>query len=75
MDDNLAILLLMTMAIIAAVTVMAMSARTRARRAQIASEKQGGERLEQRIAVLERIATDPATRTAHEIEALRGPAN
>lgn len=29
-------------------------------------------RLEERIAVLERIATDPATRTAHEIEALRG---
>ncbi|MFT3978047.1 MAG: hypothetical protein QM688_13180 [Sphingomonas bacterium] len=29
-------------------------------------------RLEERIAVLERIATDPATRTAAEIEALRG---
>ena len=29
-------------------------------------------RLEARIAVLERIATDPATRTAAEIEALRG---
>ena len=28
-------------------------------------------RLEERIAVLERIATDPATRTAREIEALR----
>jgi cell division protein FtsB len=28
-------------------------------------------RLEQRMAVLERIATDPATRTAHEIEQLR----
>lgn len=28
-------------------------------------------RLEDRIAVLERIATDPATRTAREIEALR----
>jgi hypothetical protein len=28
-------------------------------------------RLEGRIAVLERIATDPATRTAHEIEQLR----
>ena len=28
-------------------------------------------RLEERIAVLERIATDPATRTAAEIEALR----
>lgn len=28
-------------------------------------------RLEERIGVLERIATDPAVRTAHEIEALR----
>jgi hypothetical protein len=28
-------------------------------------------RLEERIAVLERIATDPSTRTAREIEALR----
>lgn len=28
-------------------------------------------RLEERIAVLERIATDPATRTAREIEELR----
>ncbi|WP_085809523.1 hypothetical protein [Sphingomonas sp. TZW2008] len=28
-------------------------------------------RLEQRLSVLERIATDPATRTAHEIEQLR----
>ncbi len=28
-------------------------------------------RLEERLAVLERIATDPATRTAHEIEQLR----
>jgi hypothetical protein len=28
-------------------------------------------RLEERIAVLERIATDPATRVAHEIEQLR----
>jgi hypothetical protein len=29
------------------------------------------ERLEERIAVLERIATDPATRTAREIDELR----
>jgi hypothetical protein len=28
-------------------------------------------RLEERIAVLERIATDPAARTLHEIEQLR----
>ncbi|MFW2852376.1 hypothetical protein ACM61V_10665 [Sphingomonas sp. TX0543] len=32
-------------------------------------------RLEDRLAVLERIATDPATRTAAEIEALRDRAN
>ncbi|NIJ07471.1 hypothetical protein FHS31_001067 [Sphingomonas vulcanisoli] len=31
-------------------------------------------RLEERIAVLERIATDPAERVAREIEALRTPA-
>lgn len=30
-------------------------------------------RLEERLAVLERIATDPAERTAREIEALRSP--
>ncbi len=29
------------------------------------------DRLQERLAVLERIATDPATRTAEEIEALR----
>jgi hypothetical protein len=29
------------------------------------------ERLEERLAVLERIATDPAERTAREIEKLR----
>lgn len=32
-------------------------------------------RLEERIAVLERIVTDPAHRTAHEIEQLRDRAN
>ena len=32
-------------------------------------------RLEERIAVLERIATDPAERTAREIEQLRREAN
>jgi len=32
-------------------------------------------RLEERIAVLERIATDPAERTAREIEALRDDAS
>ena len=75
MDDNLAILLLMAMAMIAAITVMAMSARARARRALIEGEKQGGEQLEQRVAVLERIGTDPAARTTQDIEALRDHAN
>ena len=32
-------------------------------------------RLEERISVLERIATDPAERTAREIEALRATGN
>lgn len=37
------------------------------------NERQAGQisRLEERIAVLERIATDPAERTAREIDALR----
>ena len=37
------------------------------------NERQAGQigRLEERIAVLERIATDPAGRTAREIDALR----
>ena len=37
------------------------------------NERLGGQvgRLEERIRVLERIATDPATRTAREIDALR----
>jgi hypothetical protein len=49
---------------------------TAERRLQLVSaenEKLTGQvlRLEERIAVLERIATDPATRVAHEIEQLR----
>ena len=43
--------------------------------ARLAHENEGlkltVERLEERIAVLERIATDPAERTAREIERLR----
>ena len=37
------------------------------------NERQAGQisRLEERLAVLERIATDPAERTAREIDALR----
>jgi len=43
--------------------------------ARLAHENEGLrlmiKRQEERLAVLERIATDPATRTAHEIEQLR----
>ena len=37
------------------------------------NERQAGQitRLEERLAVLERIATDPAERTARDIDALR----
>ena len=38
---------------------------------QIEALRNENDRLHERLAVLERIATDPATRTAHEIEALR----
>ena len=46
------------------------------RRAELLSDENAGlkrkvGRLEERIAVLERIATDPAERTAREIESLR----
>ncbi len=49
---------------------------TAERQARLMAEENGRlsakvARLEERIAVLERIATDPATRTAHDIDALR----
>ncbi|MEA3029295.1 MAG: hypothetical protein QOJ53_269 [Sphingomonadales bacterium] len=38
---------------------------------QIETLRQENDRLHERLAVLERIATDPAERTAHAIEQLR----
>ena len=46
----------------------ALNAQTAERAAQYAAHT---ERLEQRVRVLERIATDPAERTAREIDSLR----
>jgi len=86
MDDNLAIVLLMAMAILAALVLTLSLARMRGRHrlaeaaagetiAALGSEnarlQSEVSRLGARTAVLERIATDPSTRTAHEIEALR----
>jgi hypothetical protein len=44
---------------------------TPALRAENEALKQNVQRLEERLRVLERIATDPAERTAREIESLR----
>ncbi len=86
MDDNLAIFLLMLAAIGAAVTLILATASMR-RRNRLAStaetgkvarlERENGELkgqvglLEERLQVLERIATDPSPRLAREIESLR----
>jgi len=95
MDDNLAIFLVISLAISAAVVLIVATTWIRSRHRLLAeagaarlagseaAERVGeltGEnhrlkdkvtRLEDRIAVLERIATDPAERTAREIEQLR----
>ena len=86
MDDNLAIFLVMALAINAAVVLILvtnwMRARERSRLASGAAEviqlTAENERLndevsgmKSRLAVLETIATDPAERTAREIEQLR----
>lgn len=85
MDDNLAIFLVMTVAITAAFLLSviwmkngrrpAVSEEERLRVAELAGENErlrsNVGQLEQRLAVLERIATDPAHRTALEIESLR----
>lgn len=85
MDDNLAIFLILTVAITAAflLTVIwmkngrrpAVSDEERRQVAELAGENErlrsNVGQLEQRLAVLERIATDPAHRTALEIESLR----
>ena len=76
MDDNLAIIVLLTIAIAGAVALVFGTRLIRARQtaalqtenkqltAQVAS-------LTNRLAALETIATDPGTRIAHEIEQLR----
>ena len=91
MDQNLAILLIMAVAIAAAVilTLGTTRQRTRRRVAELTAKSQAdaatAEQLvaenehlrgrvtqqEERLRVLERIATDPAERTAREIEQLR----
>ena len=86
MDDNLAIFLVTTTAIVMATILVLAMAWIRARHrlavagagetiAALGSENARlvGEvdRLAERLAVLERIATDPAERTAREIELLR----
>jgi hypothetical protein len=88
MDDNLAIFLVLTVSIVAAMILVLAGMRTRtARHNAAAAAARAPEighltdenaalrshvaRLEERLAVLERIATDPAERTAREIELLR----
>jgi hypothetical protein len=91
MDTNLAIFLIMAVAMTAAVILIIATTWIRARHRHAALALQAGadagtisllsqenetlnaqvERLEGRLQVLERIATDPATRTSAEIEALR----
>jgi hypothetical protein len=94
MDDNLAIFLVISMAICGAVVLIAITTWIRSRHrllaergANAAAEQVGllnrenaelkdqVRRLADRLIVLERIATDPAERTAREIEALRAPAS
>jgi hypothetical protein len=90
MDDNLAMFLVITLAMISAVILIVTTTWIRSRH-RLLAERAGGEaadrigeltgenhrlktqvgRLEDRLAVLERIATDPAERTAREIESLR----
>ncbi|TMJ15909.1 MAG: hypothetical protein E6G94_05625 [Alphaproteobacteria bacterium] len=85
MDDNLAIFLVMTVAITASFLLSviwmkngrrpAVSEEERRQVSELAGENERLHatigKLEQRLAVLERIATDPAQRTALEIESLR----
>jgi len=85
-DDNLAIFLVLTIAIGSAVIVTVLTSWIRAKYRHDAVASQGTvsvlkdenetlraqvSRLEERLHVLERIATDPAERTAREIELLR----
>ena len=86
MDDNLAIFLLLLVSIGAAVTLVLVTGWMRGRNrlaltaetgkvARLESEnselKSHVGLLEERLQVLERIATDPSPRLAHEIDSLR----
>ena len=78
MSDNLTILLLMIVSIIGAVAVTVLTARVRQqglrdRMSGGSVDRSGDEmrRMNSRVEVLERIVTDPAERTAREIDALR----
>jgi hypothetical protein len=86
MDENLAIFLVITIAIGAAVTLVTLITWIRARYRVVGNVTEGVvstlkdenqtlraqvARLEDRLHVLERIATDPAERTARAIEHLR----
>ena len=85
MDDNLAIFLVLTIAITAAVILMVATSWMKTKRRALELQPSGmatlqGEnetlkaqvaRLENRLHVLERIAVDPAEQTAREIEQLR----
>ena len=85
MNGNLAIFLIMTVSIVAAMIVVLAGMRSRNARHRatthapeigLLTSENGAlrgqvARLEERLAVLERIATDPAERTAREIELLR----
>jgi hypothetical protein len=80
MDDNLAMFISIIFAMTLAAYLIAMWIKYRRPAAvpdsnesarQIESLRLDKERLEERLAVLERIATDPAERTARAIEELR----
>lgn len=86
MDDNLAIFLVITIAIGSTVIMVTLTSWIRARYRAVGNEQDGHVmalkdenqtlraqigRLEDRLHVLERIATDPSERTAREIEQLR----
>ena len=90
MDDNLAIFLVLTVSITAAVVLVGIAAWFRSRQnhaTQIADSSKSAqlmtllrdendglkgqvEHLEDRVSVLERIVTDPATQTSRKIDAL-----
>lgn len=76
MDDNIAILLVLAVSILGAVALIvatrwlrtAQGGALKAENALLRSQVRG---LTERLTTLERIATDPGARIAHEIEQLR----